>query len=163
MNGHIRAKSVRLIDNEGNQLGVVEIDEAIRLAKEKDLDLLLVSETADPPVCKIINFGQFKYQQAKKDKLTKKSSRQNVLKELKMSPKIGQNDYQIRVNRGREFLKKGYRVKLSIPFRGREIVHPELGQELVRKYLESVSGVGLPDGIVNSAHRALVVIINPKT
>ena len=163
MNGHIRAKSVRLIDNEGNQLGVVEIDEAIRLAKEKDLDLLLVSETADLPVCKIINFGQFKYQQAKKDKLTKKSSRQNVLKELKMSPKIGQNDYQIRVNRGREFLKKGYRVKLSIPFRGREIVHPELGQELVRKYLESVSDVGLPDGIVNSAHRSLVVIINPKT
>ena len=163
MNGHIRAKSVRLIDNEGNQLGVVEIDEAIRLAKEKDLDLLLVSETADPPVCKIINFGQFKYQQAKKDKLTKKSSRQNVLKELKMSPKIGQNDYQIRVNRGREFLKKGYRVKLSIPFRGREIVHPDLGQELVRKYLESVSDVGLPDGIVNSAHRSLVVIINPKT
>lgn len=133
------------------------------MARQKNLDLLLVSEEANPPVCRLIDFGEFKYQQHKKEKQAKKVVKGQVLKELKMSPKISAHDYQVRVDRGREFLKKGFRVKLCIPFRGREIVHPELGRALVQKYLESVTDLIAPgQADVQSAHRSLVVILNPK-
>jgi translation initiation factor IF-3 len=152
---------VRLIDHDGTQMGVVSIEQARIEASQQKLDLLLVSDAAIPPVCKIIDFGQYKYQQQKKDKASKKGSKGQTVKELKMSPKIGVHDYDLRVRRGIEFLKKGYRVKLSVPFRGREIVHPELGRNLAHKFLEEIKEHGVPDGGISNSHRSLIVHINP--
>lgn len=124
--------------------------------------MLLVSEASTPPVCKIIEFGQFKYEQQKKDKQSKKSSKNQVIKEIKMRPKISEHDFQIKANRGIDFLKKGYKVKLTISFRGREVVHPEIGRSLVAKYIESISEYGTANNEVASSKRSIVVNINAK-
>lgn len=137
------------------------MESALKNAQDKDLDLVMVSENAKPPVCRIIDYGQYRYQQQKKEKQARKSSKTNVIKELKMSPKISDHDYQVRVNRGREFLGKGYTVKLLIFFRGREIIHPELGSRLVTRFLEDVSDIGKSDQGISKAHRNIIAMISP--
>lgn len=122
----------------------------------------MVSENTVPPVCKLIDYGQYKYKQQKKEKKSRKSSKSHVIKEIKMSPKISGHDFQIRVNKGLEFLKKGYKIKLLIPFRGREIIHPELGEAVAKKFIESVKEIGQPEHELTRAHRSMVVIIQPK-
>jgi translation initiation factor IF-3 len=151
-----------LIDHEGTQVGVVALEKAMEMALAKELDLMLVSPESDPPVCKIIDYGQFRYQQRKKEKLAKKAVKSQVIKEIKMSPKISIHDYEVRVNRGMEFLKKGYKIKLTIPFRGREIIHPELGEAIVKRYLESIATLGAADQGIAKAHRSMIVLISPK-
>ena len=130
---------------------------------ERNLDLLLVSEEATPPVCKLVDFGQYKYQQRKKDKLSKKSSKAQVTKELKLSPKISDHDFMVRVNHAREFLTKRFKVKMSLSFRGREIVHPELGEQVAKRFIEELADLGIPDESLSRSDRSLVVFINPKT
>ena len=124
--------------------------------------MVLVTEGATPPVCKLIDYGQFMYQQKKKDKQAKKGIRGQVVKELKMSPKISIHDYKVRVNRATEFLKKGYKVKLWISFRGREMMYSEFGTELIQRFLEDVKEVGVPDQGVQRTQRTMIVIILPK-
>lgn len=136
--------------------------DALNLAKEAGLDLMMVSETSDPPVCKIVNFGQFKYQQRKKEKQSQKKAKGQIIKELKMSPKISEHDFLVRVNRGREFLEKGFKVKVSVPFRGREIIHPELGQNIAARFIELVKDLGTLEGNVTQAGRSLLAFVNPK-
>ena len=160
INDRILAKEVRLIDDKGQQLGVVSIEKALEAASSRGLDLLLISETATPPVCKLVNYGQFMYHQKKKDKQSKKSAQ--VTKELKMSPKISEHDYQVRVNQGVKFLQKRNKLKLTIFFRGREIMHSELGYELANKYIEAVKEAGTPEGGPAKTGRSLTVMISPK-
>lgn len=161
LNDRIRAKTVRLIGFEGKQLGVVTIEEARRLSNESDLDLILISEEAVPPVCKLVNFGQFKYEQQKKDKIAKKGNKSHVVKELKLSPKMSENDFQVRVNSGVKFLQKGYKIKLSLFFRGREMAHPELGKNMLNRYIEDIKELGQPESAISVANRAMMVLICP--
>ena len=141
-------------------MGVVGIEKAREVAKTKGLDLVMISENATPPVCKVIDYGQFMYQQKKKDKQSRKSAQ--VTKEIKMSPKISDNDYQVRLNRGLDFLKKKYKIKLTIYFRGREIVHQDLGRDLVKRYLEDVADFGTAESGLGQAGRQLITNITPK-
>ena len=161
INEKIRASEVRLIGPQGDQLGVVPTVQALSQAQSLGLDLVMVSEGSTPPVCRLIDYGQYKYQQQKKEKSNKKS-RGQVTKEVKMSPKISSHDYNVRVNRATDFLKKGYKVKLFVPFRGREIVHPELGTAIINKFLDEIKEIGVPESGISRAPRAMTVMINPK-
>ncbi len=152
---------MRLIDGEGKQAGVVTIENARAMALQSGLDLLLLSDSAVPPVCKLVDFGQFKYQQQKKEKLNRKNTKSQVTKEIKLGPKISEHDYQVKLNRGKEFLAKRFKVKISIMFRGREIMHIDLGRNLVNRFIQDVSELGNGSEIVQSG-KSLVVIVNPK-
>ena len=162
MNEKIRVKEVRLIDEEGNQAGVVTLEDAQERARRVGLDLMLVSETAVPPVCKIVDFGQFKYQQQKRDKQNKKNTKGQVTKEVKMGPKISENDFQIKLSRAKEFLKKGHKVKLTLTFRGREVVHTELGRNLVKRFLELIQPEGASSDMSSPSAKTICAIISPK-
>jgi translation initiation factor IF-3 len=136
----------------------------MRQAQESELDLVMVSETAKPPVCKIVNYGQYRYQEQKKERLSRKNSKAQVVKELKLSPKISDNDFNVRVNKCKEFLTKGYNVKIFVPFRGREIMHPELGRRVIERFIETVKDIGGMDqgqGIM-TAHKSMMTMILPK-
>ena len=122
---------------------------------------MLISPNADPPICKIIDFGQFVYQQKKKRKQTKQRGGQ-TLKELKLSPKMSDNDYQVRLNRGVEFLKKKYKVKLSLFFKGREVMHQQLGADIMQRYIDEIKPYGDPEGELQKSGRSMIININPK-
>lgn len=153
---------MRLIGDDGTQHGIVPIESAMTMARDGNLDLMLVSETSDPPVCKLVNFGQFKYQQRKKEKQAQKKSKSHVIKELKLSAKISEHDLMVRVNHGREFLEKGFKVKVSVSFRGREIIHPELGRQNVDKFVDLLRENGTLEGQVSQSGRSLIAFLNPK-
>ena len=158
----IKAKEVRIIGAEGEQIGIVSISKALELAKEKSLDLLLISEQATPPVCKIVNFGQFRYQQQKKEKKAKKNTKAQVIKELKLTPKISDHDYLVRLKNGIKFLQKGYLIKIAVFFKGREMSHPEIGKDLLKRYKEDIKEYGDVTTSLTQGHRTLYFIINPK-
>lgn len=162
INERIRAKEVRLIDDEGKQVGIIEIEKARDLVEKKGLDLLLVSPDANPPVCRMIDFGQFRYEQQKKEKQARKSSKTNVVKELKFSPKISEHDYQVRMTSGKKFLQKGYKIKLSVFFKGREATHPEIGSELLKRYISEIEELGTQEGNFISSRRSIIAFVNPK-
>jgi len=133
INENIRFPKIRVIDIDGAQLGVITPSEALKLAEEKELDLVLVSETATPPVCRIMNYGKFKFEQEKKAREAKKKQHTSDVKEVKMRYKIDEHDYQVRVNQAKRFLKVGDKVKATITFRGREIQHAHLAEELLNR------------------------------
>ncbi|MFC1616821.1 translation initiation factor IF-3 [Candidatus Margulisiibacteriota bacterium] len=162
INEQIKANEVRLIDEKGTQIGVVSIEQARSQAEAVGLDLLLISAEAKPPVCRIVDFGQFRYQQQKKDKQSKKSSKTQVLKELKMSPKISEHDYNVRLTSAKKFLGKKYTVKLAIFFKGREITHPQLGKDLINRFLDDVKEVGNAACDMSTSGRIFSVMINPN-
>lgn len=143
LNEGIRVAQVRLIVPSGEQL-LISTQEALRKAKEEGLDLLIVSPESSPPVAKILNYGQYKYQKDKKQKETKKKSNQkaSVQKELKLTPRIGVHDFDVRVRQCRDFLTKGYKVKLVIFFKGREASHAELGHVMIEKFLNKIEDLG---------------------
>jgi len=151
---------VRLIGPEGELIGVKKIDEARRIAQDQNLDLVLLSENTNPPVCKLVDYGQFMYQLKKKEKLAKKVV--NIIKELKLSHKISSHDYGVRLDQALKFLQKKYKVKVSVVFRGREIVHMALGETLLKKFLSEIAEFGIPDSEISKAGKALIVIIRPK-
>lgn len=138
------------------------IDDAKRIANDKGLDVLLLSKDATPPVCKLVDYGQFRYEQQKKEKLAKKSNKSHIVKEVKLSPKISEHDYQVRIDRADKFLQKGYKVKLSCFFKGREITHPEIGMSVMNRFLGDVAEVGSPDSNISRAARQMIVMLSPK-
>lgn len=140
-------------------MGVVKKEEAQQLAKSKSLDLILITDKTTPPVCKIMDIGEFKYHQKKKEK-TKKTI--NTLKELKMRPSISSNDYTVRLEKAKAFLKKNYKVKLTIFFKGREIVHQNLGLDLIKKFVDEVNEYGKTLDTPTLKGRFITTIINPK-
>jgi len=133
VNEQIRVREVRLIDDEGNQKGIVPTLEALKMAKERDLDLVEVSPNANPPVCKILDFGKYRFEQEKKLRDSKKNQKVLKLKEIRMQPKIGSGDLDTKAKHVQEFLNEGDKVKVTIRFRGRELAHTELGFDVVKE------------------------------
>jgi translation initiation factor IF-3 len=139
INEMIRVREVRLIDDEGNQKGIVPTIEALKLAKEKDLDLVEVSPNANPPVCKILDYGKYRFEQEKKLRDAKKNQKVLKLKEIRMQPKIGSGDLDTKAKHVQEFLNEGDKVKVTIRFRGRELAHTDLGYDVLQEVLKRLT------------------------
>jgi translation initiation factor IF-3 len=139
----IRIPQVRVIDEDGNQMGVMLTLDALRLAQERGYDLVEVAPTASPPVTRLLDYGQYKYELAKREKEAKRKSRSVEFKEIRLKPKIGQGDFDTKVRRAIEFLEEGDRIKVAVQFRGRELTHPHLGRELLTKFADQVKDHGV--------------------
>jgi translation initiation factor IF-3 len=139
----IRVYEVRVVDEEGGQLGVMRTADAMRLAQEKGLDLVEVAPLASPPVARLLDFGQYKYELTKREKEAKRKQRSITFKEVRLKPKIGIGDFDTKVRRAVEFLEDGDRVKISVQFRGRELTHPQIGRDLLDKFAEQVKEHGV--------------------
>ena len=137
-NDRIRAREVRLIDAQGSQLGIKNLPEALELAKQSDLDLVEVAPLATPPVCRIMDYGKFRYEEAQKAKESRKKTTQVTIKEVKLRPKIGKGDFDTKVRHMHDFLEDGHKVKVTLQFRGREMAHPELGSRLLDNVIEQL-------------------------
>ena len=145
VNDQIRVRQVRLIEADGNQVGIVDTRDALRQARDADLDLVLVGERAQPPVARLMDYGKYRYEMQQEEKEARKRSRQQEMKAIKFRIKIGDHDYNTKVNHVRRFLKGGHKVKVTIMFRGRERTHPELGQELLNRVAKDVSDIAAVD------------------
>ena len=141
MNGQIRARQLRVIDADGSQLGVMASEDALRIAQQRELDLVEVAAAANPPVCRIMDYGKFRYAQKKKAQESRKKSAATVLKEVKVGSQTSTHDVDFKVGHIRGFLSEGHRVKVSVFFRGRSITHPELGKAMLDRIAEKVSDV----------------------
>src|SRR5262245_738996 len=137
----IRIRQVRLIDDEGNQLGIVETLDAKRIAAEKGLDLVEVSPDARPPVCKIMDYGKFKYLQKKKEHESKRKQHTVQLKEIRLRPKIGEHDVEYKIRKAREFLQDGDKVQLNMIFKGREMAHIEVGRDVMNDFVKGLEDI----------------------
>lgn len=153
---------MRLIGADGEQVGIISTNEAKKQAQSSGLDLMLISAEANPPVCKLVNFGQFKYEQQKKEKKAKKMNKNQVLKELKLSVKISQHDYMVRVNRGKEFLSKGNTIKVSVYFKGREVTRKSFGLEVLERFIKDIEDFGTPSSKIIDSSRISYIMIVPK-
>ena len=161
-NEMIRVREVRLIDDEGNQLGIVPTQEALRMAKDKDLDLVEVSPNANPPVCKILDFGKYRFEQEKKLRESKKNQKVLKLKEIRMQPKIGSGDLDTKSKHIQEFLNDGCKVKVTIRFRGRELAHTELGFDVLNEVLKRLTSAYNIDKPAKMDGKMMSITISPK-
>lgn len=161
VNEKIRVREVRLIDENGEQLGIVPTVDALRLAKERELDLVEVSGKSSPPVCKIMDYGKYKYQLAKKAQEAKKKQTIIQIKEMKLGLKIEEHDLQFKMKHLREFLEEGHKLKVIIMFRGREILHVDMGEKLAQKVIESLKDVGELEQKSRFDGRNIVMIFAP--
>ncbi len=161
-NERIRFPNIRVIDSEGEQLGIITPKEALAIAQEKGLDLVLVSETADPPVCKIMDYGKYKYEQDKKQKEAKKKQHNADVKEVKMRYKIEEHDYNVRVKNAERFLKSGDKVKATVSFRGREIQHSNLAEKLLRRMASDLEEVAEIQQFPKREGRNMMMMLSPK-
>lgn len=161
INDRIRASEVRLVGPEGEQVGVVRIDMALRLAQEADLDLVEVSPNSNPPVVKVMDYGKFKYEAAQKAKEARKNQANTVLKEIRFRLKIDTHDYETKRRKAEGFLKSGDKVKAMILFRGREQSRPELGVKLLQRFADDVSEYGTVEFTPTIDGRNMVMIIGP--
>lgn len=141
INEKIRAKEVQLIGANGEKLGVVGIEEALDMAAEAELDLALVSPNAQPPVCKLMNYGKYKFEQAKREKESKKNQKTFELKELRVTPNIEQHDFEFKAKNARKFLQDGNKVKITVRFRGRELNYVKAGEETLNEFIENLSDI----------------------
>ncbi len=162
INEQIRDKEIRLIDEEGNQLGVLSARDAQKIADEKHLDLVKIAPTAKPPVCKIMDYGKYRFDQAKKEKEAKKKQKTVDIKELRLSPSIDTHDVQVKVKKAIEFLKNGDKVKISIRFRGREIGHSKTAVTILENFANDISEYGVVDKAPKMEARSLVMFLAPK-
>jgi translation initiation factor IF-3 len=142
INNRIRAREVRVISDNGDQLGVMSIQDALKAADEAGLDLVEIAPTAAPPVCRIMDHSRYKYEQEKKEKEAKKKQRIVHIKEIRLGPKIGEHDYRFKLRHLEEFLKKGDKVKITMIFRGREMAHIDLGRRVLDKLTSDISAIG---------------------
>lgn len=161
INEKIRVKEVRLIDENGKQLGIVPTIDAIRMARERDLDLVEVSPKAAPPVCKIMDYGKYKYQLAKKAQEAKKKQTVIQIKEIKLGLKIEQHDLDFKIKHIREFLNEGNKVKVIVMFKGREILHVDMGEKLAQKIIDSIRDVGNLEQRQKFDGRNIVMVFAP--
>jgi translation initiation factor IF-3 len=156
---------VRVIDEEGNQLGIMSPHDAIREAEERGLDLVEVASKAMPPVCRIMDYGKYRYQQSKRAKESKKHQHTITVKEIKYRPKINDHDLEFKTNHVREFLKEGDKVKITIMFRGREMAHPEFGRDILAKVVESTADLCQERLDVSNTRvegRNMSIVLNPS-
>ena len=162
INGQIRDKEVRLIANDGEQLGVMSAREAQKLADEAGLDLVKISPKAKPPVCKIIDYGKYKYEQTRKEKLAKKKQKVIDVKEVRMSPNIDTNDLNTKINHAKKFLAKGARVKVTLRFRGRELAHVNASKYILDDFAKALEDLATIDKKPKIEGRSMTMFIAPK-
>ncbi len=160
-NEQIRAREVRVIGAEGEQLGILPRLDALQIAKDGGLDLVEVAATAEPPVCRIMDFGKFKYEQQKKKQEAKKNQSVVQIKEIKVRPKTDDHDYETKVRHIRRFLEDGDRVKVTVFFRGREIVHKDRGQSILERVIEDVKDIGKVEQDPSAEGRTLQMLLVP--
>ena len=161
VNERIRAPEVRLVGPKGEQIGIMSVAEALKLAAEADLDLVEVAPTARPPVCRLMDYGKFKYESAVKARESRKNQTQTVVKEIKLRPKIDPHDYGTKKGHVERFLKAGDKVKVTIMFRGREQSRPELGYRLLQRLAEDVDGLGFVESQPKQDGRNMIMVIGP--
>ena len=161
INQQIRAPQIRVIDETGKQLGVMTPSEALRLAQEKDLDLVEVAPTANPPVCRLIDYGKYQYEQTKRERQARKAQKQVEIKEVRLRPKTSEHDTEVRVRQARKFLESGAKVKVRLRFRGREIQHPQVALKILEDFADSLSDVGEVEIRPNMEGRSLLMILAP--
>lgn len=162
INEDIRDKELRVIDVDGTQLGILSADEALKLAYEKDLDLVKIAPQATPPVCRIMDYGKFLFEQSKREKEARKNQKVIDIKEVRMSSTIDTHDFNTKVNQAVKFLKGGDKLKVSVRFRKRTVAHPQFGEELLKKFKEALSEVGVVDKPSKMEGRSLVMFVSPK-
>ena len=162
INEEIRAKEMRVISADGEQLGIMSRDEALSLAEQKNLDLVCIAPKAEPPVCKILDYGKFKYDQQKKEKEAKKKQHTTQIKEIRLSTFIEEHDIMVKAKTGAKFLKDGNKLKVSLRFRGRERDYVSTGQEVMEKFAEAVSDVGVVEKKPKFEGRSLTMILSPR-
>lgn len=159
----IRAREVRVVSETGEQLGVLPARDALRVAQERGYDLVEVAPTAKPPVCRIMDFGRYKYEQSKRDRETRKKQKVVTIKEVKMRPNIEDHDFDVRRRQAESFLKDGDKVKATIMFRGREVVHAELGKVVLDRLLEAVKELCVVERVARLEGKNMIMILAPKT
>jgi translation initiation factor IF-3 len=162
INNRIRAPQVRLIDDEGGQLGIVQLREALAIAEERGLDLMEVAPNAVPPVCRIVDYGKFRYEQTKKDREARKNQKQAELKEVRLKPKTDDHDLEVKAKQARKFLLAGDKVKFTVRFRGREIFHPDIGREMLEQMAEELRDVATVEQRPLMEGRALSLMLAPS-
>lgn len=162
MNGEIRDREIRVISQTGEMLGVMTPREALRLAEEADLDLVKISPNAVPPVCKIMDWGKFKFEQAKKEKENRRNQKIIELKEVQLSMTIDVGDLNVKAKQATKFLEAGNKVKVSIRLRGRQMAHANLGKDVINNFCETLKEVGVVEKPLNMEGRNLIVILAPK-
>ncbi|HFD12565.1 MAG TPA: translation initiation factor IF-3 [Crenotrichaceae bacterium] len=162
INSRITAPKVRVIDTKGEQAGVMAIKDALRLASEEDLDLVEISPNADPPVCRIMNYGKFQFEQNKKQQVAKKKQKQIQVKEIKFRPGTGEGDYQVKLRSLTRFLTDGDKTKVTVRFRGREMAHKDLGMDLMKRIESDLSELSIVEQYPKQEGRQMVMVLAPK-
>lgn len=162
-NEEIRAREVRVVDDSGEQLGIMNVREAVRIASEKELDLVEVAPNARPPVCRIMDYGKHKYEQSKRDREARRRQRVINVKEIRMSPKIDEHDFHVKARNAERFLNAGDKVKVSIRFRGREIVHKDLAHDKLNELATLIKDIGAVERPPKLEGRSMIMILAPKS
>lgn len=162
INEQIRDKELRVIDSDGKQLGIMSLRQAMEIAEQKNLDLVKIAPQANPPVCKIIDYGKFRFEQAKREKEARKNQRVVEIKEVRLSLNIDTHDFETKRNHALRFISEGNKVKASIRFRGREMGHPELGLEIMRRFADSMSEVANVEKPAKLEGRTMLMFLAPK-
>ena len=158
----IRAREVRVVSETGEQLGVMNPRDAMRIAQERGFDLVEVAPTARPPVCRIMDFGKYKYEQSKRDREARKKQKVVTIKEVKMRPNIEDHDFEVRRRQTEEFLKEGDKIKATIMFRGREVVHADLGKQVLDRLLDAVKDLCIVERHAKLEGKNMIMILAPK-
>ena len=162
INEEILDKEVRLIGDQGEQLGIMSVVDALRIATEHELDLVKIAPGSNPPVCKIMDYGKFRFEQAKKEKEAKKNQRVIEIKEIRMSPGIDTNDFNTKLKNAQKFLNDGDRVKVSVRFRGREMAHTEIGADLLKDFAAKCAEIANMDKMPKLEGRSMSMFLSPK-
>ena len=162
INEEIIDKEVRLIGDDGTQLGIMSAEAALQVAVEKGYDLVKISPNANPPVCKIMDYGKYRFEQAKREKEARKNQHVIEVKEIRMSPGIGDNDFNTKLRNGSKFLQDGNRLKVTIRFRGREMAHTSIGEELLLKFADGCSSIASMDKSPKLEGRNMSIFLSPK-
>ena len=160
INEQIRDKEVRVIGEDGEQLGIMSSKDALKMAREAELDLVKIAPTAKPPVCKIVDYGKYRYEQMRKEKEAKKKQKTIDIKEIRFSPNIDTNDLNTKVNQARKFLTKGDKVKVSIRFRGRELAHTEIGIDILNDFAAKLEDVAVIEKPAKVEGRSMVMFLS---
>jgi len=161
INERIRVPEVRLIGDDGNQVGVIKTDDALKYAQERDLDLVEVAPEASPPVCRVLDYSKYKYEQEQKAKAARRHQKQVNVREIKLRPKIADNDYETKKSHVVRFLERDDRVKVTIMFRGREQTHPERGERLLQRLAEDVAELGIVEQSPQQDGRNMTMLLAP--
>lgn len=163
INEEIREKEIRVIDNDGTQLGVISTEKALQIALDKKLDLVMIAPTANPPVCKILDYGKYRYELQKKEKEAKKKQKITQIKEIRLSPSIEEHDLVVKATNAVKFLKDGDKVKVSLRFKGRERDYANVGYKVMEKFADFASEVGSVEKKPEFEGRSMIMILSPKS